>query len=112
RNQVHCIAQGGEKMKPVRPYCGVFVVDENFFEEVVDRRTQGGERGDGGPVVVGLHLGRGGGIDGFDRVDQVVFGIEGENFARRRGAGIGLAVLLFFGREDIGGALVAGQQVL
>ena len=109
---MHGATERREEMEPIGAHGRVLVVDQHLFEEGIDGRAELRELGDGAAIVVGAHLGGGSRVDGLDGVDKIVLGVEREDLARWRRAGIGLAVFFLFGGENVGGALVAGEEVL
>ena len=53
RDQVHGVAEAGQKVQPVGADRGVGIVDQHRLEEGVDGAAEGGQRCDGALVVVG-----------------------------------------------------------
>src|SRR5690606_29106190 len=55
-DKVHRIAQAGQKVEPVGANGRIGVVDEDLFEEGIDRRAQAGKHRNRAGVVVALEV--------------------------------------------------------
>src|SRR5690606_31766222 len=109
RHPAHDRPHLAEQFQAVVAFGGDVRVHHHGREEGVDRSAEGGERLHGGGEVLGFQGGVDGGRGGGGRGD------EGGLLGRGGGQGDGLAgrqrPLLLLGAEDVGGALVAGQQI-
>ena len=99
-----------EQVQPVGAALRDGVIDRHRIEKRIDRRAQFGERRHCGGEVLALDSGTGFVFDGFERVREADFLGQDEQIPGDL-AVIGARVLLLLDAQDIGGALVAGEQV-
>ncbi|PAV92746.1 hypothetical protein WR25_13110 [Diploscapter pachys] len=102
-------ANTGEQRKARGALRRIGIVDGHTVKERIDRRAQRCEGRHRALEILGRHRSRGGGFGRFERGDEVslcLFGRVGQRFRIPLGIG-GVRFLL----EDVGGALVASQEV-
>ena len=110
---MHRRADAGEQGEARGALGRIGIVDGDGVEEGVDRGAQARERRHRPLEILVRHRGGGGGlgrIKGGDQVSFGLFGRVGKCFRGAVGGAVGIGGLAFL-LEDVGGALVAGEQV-
>src|SRR6266511_2202249 len=100
-----------EQLEPVLAQLLVLDIDRDFIEESIDVRAKLRHRKHGGFEVLACDSGGGFRLGSFDRARQgtlLALAIEG----RIRPTDVLAGVALLLDADDIGGALVAGEQIL
>ena len=109
---VHRLAQFVQESQAVQPQLGVVGVDRHVEEESVDRRAQGRERPHRALEILARRpLARRRARRG-EGVGEVLFGRQREEGRIMRAGESFRAVLFLLGAQDVGGAAIAGEQVL
>ena len=112
RHRVNGVAQLAEQAQAIEPQLGIVGVDGDLEEEFVDRRTQPRQRAHRAlEVFAGDALRRFRARAGERGGERLLFRQRERARVVRFGEGA-FAVLLLLGAQDVGGAAIAGEQVL